>query len=47
LRKQSHEKQNEALGVGKAEIFRSGVKLDRFVENGKELTLEQLKKIEK
>lgn len=47
LRKQSHEHQNEALGVGKAEIFRSGVKLDRFVENGKELTLEQLKKIEK
>jgi SPP1 gp7 family putative phage head morphogenesis protein len=47
LRKQSHEKQDEALGKGKAEIFRSGVKLERFVENGKELTLEQLKKIEK
>jgi len=47
LRKQSHAKQDEALGKGKAEIFRSGVKLDRFVENGKELTLEQLKKIEK
>jgi SPP1 gp7 family putative phage head morphogenesis protein len=47
LRKQSHEKQDEAVGKGKAEIFRSGVKLERFVENGKELTLEQLKKIEK
>jgi SPP1 gp7 family putative phage head morphogenesis protein len=43
LRKQSVENQNEALGVGKAELFRGGMPLDRFIDNGKELTLEQLR----
>jgi SPP1 gp7 family putative phage head morphogenesis protein len=47
LAKKSHEFQDEVLGKAKADIFRSGVTLDRFVVNGKELTLEQLKKIEK
>lgn len=42
LRKQSIENQNEALGVGKAELFRGGMPLDKFIDNGKELTLEQL-----
>ena len=43
LRKQSHERQNEALGVGKAEMFRNGTPLDGFVDNGKELTLAQMR----
>jgi hypothetical protein len=47
LAKKSHEFQDEVLGKAKADIFRSGVTLDRFVVNGKELTLEQLRKIEK
>jgi SPP1 gp7 family putative phage head morphogenesis protein len=43
LKGQPKEFQNEVLGVGKAELFRSGVPLERFVDkSGKVLTLKQL-----
>lgn len=46
LKTKSVEFQNDVLGKAKGDIFRSGVPLDRFVSNGKELTIEQLRKIE-
>jgi len=47
LQKQPHEFQDEVLGKQKAQLFRDGMSLDRFVDaSGKTLTLEQLKKIE-
>ena len=47
LKKQSVELQNEALGVGRARLYRRGkVKIDRFVKDGKRLTLKQLQELE-
>lgn len=44
LRGRSREFQNEVLGPGRADIFRSGVDLDKFVDNsGRSYTLEQLR----
>ncbi|MFY0682607.1 MAG: minor capsid protein [Thalassovita sp.] len=48
LRKQSKEFQDDVLGAEKAEIFRSGSKLDRFVDSkGREYSLTELRKREK
>jgi SPP1 gp7 family putative phage head morphogenesis protein len=48
LKKKPEAFQNEVLGKEKAQMFRDGMPLDRFVDaSGKTLTLEQLKKIEK
>jgi len=45
LRKQSAGFQNEVLGKAKADLFRGGLKLDKYVDKrGKELTLAQLTK---
>ncbi len=47
LRKQPREFQDEVLGSSKADLFRSGLTLDRYVTRaGKEYTLDQLKKRE-
>jgi SPP1 gp7 family putative phage head morphogenesis protein len=44
LRRQSKEFQEDVLGVQKAELFRNGMTLDKFVDhNGKPYTLDQLK----
>ncbi len=44
LKGQPHEFQDEVLGRGKAELFRKGVPLERFVDaSGKTLSLEALK----
>lgn len=44
LRKQSHEFQDSVLGKGKADLFRKGLKLERFVDkSGEAYTLKQLK----
>jgi SPP1 gp7 family putative phage head morphogenesis protein len=44
LRRQSNETQADILGDKKAELFRAGETLDKFVDrSGKEYTLEQLK----
>lgn len=43
LRKQPAAFQDDVLGKGKAQLFRQGMKLDRFVDQaGKEMTLKQL-----
>jgi len=43
LRTQPHSFQNQVLGNGKAELFRKGLRLDRYVDRaGNELTLDQL-----
>ena len=48
LQKQPHSFQDETLGKARAEMFRSGTPLDRFVdESGHTYTLEQLRNIEK
>jgi len=48
LKKKPEAFQNEVLGKEKAQLFRDGMPLDRFVDaSGKTYTLEQLKKIEK
>jgi hypothetical protein len=47
LKKKPDAFQDEVLGKEKAQMFRDGMPLDRFVDaSGKTLTLEQLKKIE-
>ena len=47
LKKQSPEFQNETLGKARAEMFRNGTPLDRFVDDsGKTLTLDELRKVE-
>lgn len=44
LRSQSAEVQDDVLGVTKGKLFRSGkLKLEKFVNNGRELTLDELK----
>lgn len=44
LRKQPKEFQDEVLGPARAELFRGGMPVDRFVDaSGKRLTIEQLK----
>lgn len=44
LEKQSRDRQDDVLGRTKAKLFRSGVKLDKFVDNkGKTLTIQQLR----
>lgn len=44
LRRQSQEFQNDTLGPERAEMFRSGMKIDRFTdERGRELTLAELR----
>jgi SPP1 gp7 family putative phage head morphogenesis protein len=48
LRKQPREFQNEVLGPARAKLFRSGMKVDRFVDRkGRELTLDQIRSQEK
>lgn len=48
LRKQPTAFQDEVLGNRKAELFRGGLKMDRFVDtSGQELTLDQLRKRER
>lgn len=48
LRKQPKGFQDEVLGTRKAELFRGGLKMDRFVDkSGAELTLDQLRKRER
>jgi len=47
LRKQPTEFQDEVLGREKAEIFRTGVKVDKFVDaSGRELTVDQIRRNE-
>lgn len=47
LRKQSVEFQNEVLGVKRAQLFRKGMKLERFIDkSGKTYTLKQLEAIQ-
>lgn len=43
LGKQSVEKQNDALGPGRAELFRSGMALEDMSDKGRRLTLEELR----
>jgi len=43
LAKQSEERQNDILGVGRADIFRSGEKLSDMSDGGRMLTLSELK----
>lgn len=45
LEKQPKDVQDEALGPEKAQMFRDGMKLDRFVADGRTLTLEQLREL--
>ena len=48
LRKQPKAFQDEVLGKTKADLFRSGVKVDRFTDaSGVEYTLDQLKRRER
>jgi len=48
LRKQPSGFQDDVLGKRKAELFRGGLKVDRFVDtSGEELTLDQLRKRER
>lgn len=47
LRRQSVATQNDVLGVQKAKLFREGkLPIDKFVDNGRELTLAELRKRE-
>lgn len=47
LRRQPTAFQNEVLGIRKAQAFRKGLKLDKFIDRqGNELTLEELGKLE-
>lgn len=43
LSRQSEERQNDILGIGRAEIFRSGEKLSDMSDGGRMLTLSELK----
>lgn len=45
LKKQSKDVQDDVLGKGKAELFRKGEPIERFInEKGKEVTLDELRK---
>jgi hypothetical protein len=47
LRKQPVSFQNEVLGIKKGQLFRAGLKMDRFVDRqGNELNLSQLRERE-
>jgi hypothetical protein len=48
LRKQPKDVQDDVLGKTKGDLFRAGLKMDRFVDRkGAELTLDQLRRREK
>ena len=47
LRKMTPKQQDEALGVGKAQLFRDGMTLREMVQDGKELPLKDLGKAKK
>lgn len=48
LRKQSEEFQDETLGPARANLFRSGLKIDRFVDtSGREMNLSELSRVER
>ncbi len=45
LEKQPKAVQDEALGPEKADLFRNGLTVDRFVADGRTLTLDQLREL--